>query len=315
MKVPAEVNDYESNSFAWETLSVYSQTTKDVTNNLVVLEDLARYFYLNNSDETARKILTSYINYIHGIYSTNTTSVIDEVEPDSPNTHTNRNPYIAALEGLICLFSNLGGIELGKTYFLLTNRFNYLEDCYTTSGNMIGTWTNFQPNFSHGGTTYKENYSYWQAKIIEFYSECLIHRDAVRDELGNFALSFPNLEIAGNKIAHFIDEIKEADFPKLEQTYSAGNKQTISLNTNPVGKNIRFRYVNLPWERVIQIIDFYNTIQQEADGKFNFPTALVDYDDFDGFWVFTEAPKFITKIGNANKAVFDVSVSVRRIDN
>ena len=306
------------NTWQWEGLDDDSQHIK---HNNRALEDLAKYFYLNPSDAKARKVITNYIEYIYRYYRDNPTKTITRLIPNNIPESSGFNPGMAASEGLIILFANLAGIELAKTYKLLQNRFNYINNEYQNTGTMAGSWTKNQPTFLSSSQTYSNNHSLWMAKIIEFYSELSLHKDSIKFTLLSSDYRFPYLvdiiegNLKGNNFAHFITNIKEPDYPIIQQAYATGTKQTILLNTDIVGKTITLQFNNLQKEKTSILVDFYYQVNNENNGEFSFDVFQIDYSDFDGIWVFTEAPKITTKIANSTKAVFDIELTIKQIRN
>jgi hypothetical protein len=314
---PYSLENYP-NFETWQFQGLDSDTSH-IKHNNQALEDLARYFLLNQKDSTARKIITEYIEFIANFYTLYPNKVINALQANDALDTNGFNPGMAAIEGIIALYANLAGIEIIKTYKLIKNRFDYIDSQYQATGNMAGSWTKDQPTFTTGGQLYSENFSSWQAKITEFYSELLLNKDKIRgvivtsDNIFPYFLNFNTGNIEGNNFAHFITSIKEAEYPTSEQIYATGNKQTILLSSNITGKVITLKFNNLDKIKSAVIIDFYYQVNADNDGKFYFDNSQINYNDFEGVWVFEEPPKITTKISSNTLAVFDIELTIKQI--
>lgn len=298
--------------FAWKGLDINSQ--KASYNNRA-MEDLSRYFYQNQNDAVARKILTNYINFIYDYYQANPTKTITDLPENLAPQSNSFDPYAASMEGIVCLFCNLAKLELEKTFWLLQNRFDYISNEYVSFGNMLGSWTKNQSTFTANSQTYSKNFTFWHGKIIEFYSECLIYKNLIRTITSSSVPTFPNFSDTFNSYSHFITEITEAEYPKVIQKYAEGNQQTILLSQNPVGKIIGMQYQNFDAVKVSTLINFYNSVNSISDGKFRFNLNKVNYSDFAGIWIFESVPTIETVLANSSKGKFNVNFKIKQIEN
>jgi hypothetical protein len=311
-EVEIPTDSYSFGYFSWKGLD--SNAQKASYNNRA-MEDLARYFYQNQNDAVARKILTNYINFIYDYYQTNPTKTLTDLPPNTMPQSNSFDPYSASTEGIVCLFCNLSKLELEKTFWLIQNRFEYISNEYVTFGNMLGSWTKNQPTFTANSQAYAENFSFWHGKIIEFYSECLIYKNLIRTLSVGAIPTFPIFSDTFNSYSHFITEISEPEYPKVIQKYAEGNQQTILLSQNPVGKIIGMQYQNFDAVKVATLINFYNTVNSTSNGQFRFNLTKVNYDEFFGIWVFESVPSVETVLANALKGKFNVSFKIKQIEN
>lgn len=307
-QVPTD--SYKFNEFSWQGLDVNTSWSNYCNR---AKEDLARYFYKNQNDSVARKILTNYLNFIYDYYQNNPTLTITDIPPNVSPQSNYFEPHSASIEGITCLFANLAGVELEKTFWLIQNRFSYIDNQFESNGAMAGSWTKNQQTFTANSITYKENFSFWHGKIVEFYSELLIYKDLIRVSETTTIPLFPNFSGLSNSFAHYITEITEATYPKITQKYAEGNQQTVLLTQNIVGKIIGMNFQNFDAVNVSTLINFYNGINKTSNGQFKFDLTKVNYSEFSGTWIFDVVPSIETVIANKNKGKFNISLKIKQI--
>jgi hypothetical protein len=307
-QVPTDA--YQFDSFSWQGLD---PNTQWVNYNNRAMEDLARYIYKNPSDYLARKVLVTYINYCYIYYNQNPTKTITDLPPNTSPQSNYFEPHAAAIEGITFLFANLAGVEFDKTFWLIQNRFNYIDNQYQSTGTMAGSWTKNQPTFSANSLTYSENFSFWHGKIVEFYSECLLYQDKIGLVPTPNSFTFPNLPGVSNSFAHYITSIKEPKYPTVVQQYAEGTQQVVLLASNIVGKTITLKYENLNATNTATLINFYNQINKLNNGKFIFDTTRITYADFNGTWVFNSIPTIETVLANNTHGLFNVAIEIKQI--
>ena len=304
--VEYQTDTYEFNKFSWKGLDPNTQWSPYCFR---AMEDLARYYYENTNDSLARKILTNFVKFIDKWNIDNNNSAITNIIPNNDPQALYFEPHLKAIEGLIMLYCNISGLETEITWKGIKNAFDYIDNQFVATGNMTGCWCKNQPTFTSGGQQYQEFFSFWQGKIIEFYSLCLINQNKIIQPNISTLPVFP-LDFC-NSPAHFIVNIKEPEFPIKYKNFRTGDSQKIILNDVPIGRLVSLRYEKLSESLTEQIITFYENCSLNFDGYFTFPSNY-SYNDLNGKWIFIEEPKIKTFLGNSRKALFDIEIIVER---
>lgn len=302
---------YKFNEFSWKGLD---PNTRWGAYCFRAYEDLSRYYLENQGDIKARKVLETYINFAYTYYTDNPTLQITDIVPKTEPEANYPEPHMAAIEGLTFIYANLAGIQLTKTWELIQNRFNYIDSKFVNTGTMSGSWSLGQPEFTHNGQTYKEWFTFWQGKIIEFYSVCLLKKDFItKGSISNLPIYPPLVNPRCSSPAHFIEDITDLDFPVVIQQYSDATEQRLLLNKQVTNKEIILRYEKLDSSKTKELIDFYNECSKNFDGYFIFNTQALNNAEFSGTWVFKEKPSIETYLSNSKRGVFNIQVSIRQV--
>lgn len=310
---PSDAWDF--NQFSWKGLDPNTQWSPY---QFRALEDLSKYYLLNQGDITARKVLENYIKYAYQWITTNPTQQITNVIPEGDPQSLYYEPHAAAIEGITAININRAGIQRGLSWAVIQNKFDYIDNQFVDTGTMAGSWCKNQPTFTFSSQTYQEDFTFWKGKIIEFYSLALLHKDELFQDIGVNVYEFPALTFADgsyrcDNIAHFIIEIEDDKYPIITQEYADRTQQRILRNRNPKNKIITFRYEKLNSAQTKQITDFYALVNRTANGVFTFNTATLPYTDFTGKFIFKEAPKIDVIIANSARGLFNVEITVRRV--
>lgn len=136
---------------------------------LRAVESAAHTWYGDKLNGRLKQITMQFLRYLDDDYlARGNYSPITDFPPDTQGQANYEEPHAAALIGRTALYANLSGGDPVVTFRVLKTCFEYVESQYIATGTMTGSFANGQPDYSEGGTVYKEYFIFWHAEIIEF---------------------------------------------------------------------------------------------------------------------------------------------------
>jgi hypothetical protein len=89
-------------------------------------------------------------------------------------------PHTASLTLRAAIYANLAGGNRLITFGMIKASYEYIKTQYVSSGNMAGSFTAGQPEFTVNGITYRENFGFWTGEILESLAILYKYKDEIR---------------------------------------------------------------------------------------------------------------------------------------
>lgn len=136
---------------------------------LRIAVDCAFYLVYQPTNKKVKNIVVKFLTALDKIQKQNGNAQVPNKYPALLDPQiTFISPHANALLVRAALFANIAGCDPSLTFRLIKRNLDYLSTQFVNSGNMQGSWSASQPNFTGSdGQTYKEYYSYWHGEIIE----------------------------------------------------------------------------------------------------------------------------------------------------
>lgn len=300
---------YSFDVFAWEGLD---PNTRWSPYCFRAMKDLSKYYSLNKSDLQAKKVLTTFINFISTWVDENGINPITDIPPSANPQQNYHEPHAWALIGSCAIWCYINRINRPISFKVIQHAYTYITSQWVDSGTMAGMWCAGQPNSVIGGITYKEFFSFWAGEIIDFLAELVIYQLQLESDPAQSLTDFPSISCATNSVADYIQQITY-NFPTIDHVFADGSSQQILLSRSPVGDELELRFEAMSADKLKTLFNWCNTTYMGAT-PFRFPTSSLNYNDLEGKWVLTEQPIVETLIHNKSYGLYNCTIKCRKVE-
>lgn len=145
------------------------------------VEDAAKYWNSDRSNQKARQIVMNYLNMVDRLYlQGNTNMPITDFPEGTPPQANYHDPGASGLIGRAAIYANLAGGSPSVTLRIINRCLAHLRSQYVSSGVMLGSFAAGQPTFQSGGIIYREFFFFWLLECVEFIALLLDRRNELK---------------------------------------------------------------------------------------------------------------------------------------
>lgn len=298
-----DTNVYGLNKFTFK--NVYEDEREIGILQTYSFLNTAKYLRRNSDNAQARKLVTSWLQWINKYIDT-TGKVPTDYKPGSePTSATSPNISIIAILGQTAIHANIAGVEVAMTHSLITKLFNLMNNNYTDTGVMKGSFTLLQPQFI-ADTFYKNYYCNYHSDAIDFLNQYLEDIDLLKTPLGIIPGFLPAIK------PNYITEYSDSNLPISINKSGGGVEQRIQYLNTGSNKKLTVDYQKIPYSEMRVMVEFYASCYGNYR-SFSLPTELISFEDYNGQWVIDESFVINPVVSNKEFSLWNFTIKLKSV--